>query len=435
MNLDDLYESKPMRKIQELGAWFQGNKVFAAISGGMMCSMSLILAGAVFTIIATLLEVAGAIETTDALYTWLTTPYNMTMGIMAVPIAFAVGYVYTQKLEVGSPLANGIVALVMFLMVCSPMQTVELADGSTLDVLDTTYLGGTGIFTALFMPIIVVQIIQICSERNVTIRMPKAVPQQLSDSFTTLIPLVINIVLWCGLNSLCQALAGANLPGAIMNVLAVPLSALTSGPGIILLIVIEMVFWSFGIHGTMIVYVVVITPLMTAFATNAQLVAAGEPAQFSTVLLFTAAACCGGTGNLLPLAVLCLQAKSEQLRSVGKAGIVPACFNISAPIVFGAPVIFNPLLALPFILNTALCVLVVWGGYAIGFFQPPYIMVSGTLPIGLGEFLSSMAWQNLFIPVVGFVVGYVVYAPFLHLYDRQCVEKERAQAKAVDTEN
>ena len=430
MNLNSLYESKPMKALQKGGEWFQNNKVFGAISNGMMCSMSLILAGAIFTIIATLLEIAGVIETTDALYTWLTTPYNMTMGIMAVPIAFSVGYVYTQKLEVGSPLANGIVCLVMFLMVAAPMQTVTLADGTSLSALDTTYLGGTGIFTALFMPIIVVQIIATCERHHVTIRMPKAVPQALTDSFATLIPLVINIVLWCGLNTLCQTLAGANLPGAIMNVLAAPLSALVSGPGILVLVMIEMLFWSFGIHGTMIVYVVVITPLMEAYATNAALVAAGEDPVFSTVLLFMAASCCGGTGNLLPVAVHCLQSKSEQLKSVGKAGIVPALFNISEPIVFGMPIIFNPLLAIPFILSTVLCVAVIWAGYAIGFFQPAYILITGTLPIFLIEFLSSMAWQNLFMPVVGFVVGYVVYLPFVRMYDRQCVEKERAAAKA-----
>ena len=428
MKLDSLYESAPMRKLQEWGTWFQENKVFGAISSGMMCSMSLILAGAVFTIIATLLEFAGLVETTDALYEWLTTPYNMTMGIMAVPIAFAVGYVYTQKLEVGSPLANGIVCLVMFLMVASPMQTVELADGTSLSALDTTYLGGTGIFTALFMPIIVVQIITQCAEHHVTIRMPDAVPQALSDSFATLVPLVLNIVLWSGLNTLCETFAGATLPGAIMNVLAAPLSALVSGPGMLVLILIEMLFWSFGIHGTMIVYVVVITPLMEAYATNATLVAAGEDPVFSTVLLFMAASCCGGTGNLLPVAVHCLQSKSEQLKSVGKAGIVPALFNISEPIVFGMPIIFNPLLAIPFILSTVLCVAVVWGGYAIGFFQPAYILITGTLPIGLMEFLSSMAWQNLFIPVVGFVVGYLVYLPFVRVYDRQCLEKEAAAA-------
>lgn len=426
MSLENLYESKPMQKLQELGGRLQANKVFNAISSGMMGTMGLILAGAVFTIIATLLNLAGIISTDSAIYQWLLTPYNMTMGVLALAVSFGVGYVYTQNLDMKGTVANGIVSMIMFLMVCAPVQTVTLADESTMSVLDTTYLGGTGLFTALIMPIIVVRIIKFCTDHNVTIKMPDSVPGFLADSFATLVPLVINIVLWCGLNTLCETFIGANLPGTIMGILSIPLGALISGPGMFLLVLIAMVFWSLGIHGTAIVYIVLLPPMITAISTNAALVAAGQPAEFSPVFLFGAAACCGGTGNVLPLAVHCLRSKSEQLRSVGKAGLIPAIFNISEPMAFGTPIMYNPIIAIPFILNAVIMVGILWAGYAIGFFQPGYILIMTSLPIFLQEFLATLAWQNLLIPVIGFVVGYLVYAPFVKVYDRQCLENEQA---------
>ena len=431
MKIDDLYESKPMQKLQEWGGRLQASPVFSSISGGMMSTLNLILAGAVFTIIATLLNLVGLIETTDALYTWLTTPYNMTMGIMAVAVSFSVAYAYTQNLGMKGALANGIVSMTMFLMVSSPMQTVTLEDGTSMSVLDTTYLGSTGLFTALIMPIFVVKVIKFCQDRNLTIKMPDVVPQFLIDSFATLIPLVINIVLWCGLNTLCTTFIGANISGTIMGILSLPLSALVSGPGMLVLIFICLLLWTFGIHGSAVVYIVLLAPMVSAYSTNAELVAAGLDPVFSIVFIYAGAVCCGGTGNVLPLAVLCLQSKSEQLKSVGKAGIVPAVFNISEPMAFGVPIMYNPIIAIPFILNGIISALVIWAGYAIGFFQPSYVLLLTTLPIFVGEFLSSMAWQNLFIPVVGFVVGYLVYAPFVKIYDKQCLEQEQTMAETA----
>ena len=428
--LDTMFESKAMVKLQEFGGKLQANKVFSSISSGMMGTMNLILAGAVFTIVATMLNLFGVLETTDPLYQWLQMPYNMTMGTMAIAAAFGVAYTYTKNLGMKGEVANGFVAMFLFLMVCAPVQTVELADGSTMNALDTSFLGGTGLFPALILPIIVVRIIKFCQDHNVTIKMPDSVPPFLADSFATLIPLVINIVLWCGLNTLIGNVMGTNLPGAVMGILSIPLAALISGPGIIVLALLCMLFWCFGIHGTGIVFIVLIAPMMAAYQTNAALVAAGSAPVFDPVFLWDAVASCGGTGNVLPLAVLCLLARSKQLKAIGRAGVIPAVFNISEPMAFGVPIMFNPIICIPFILNVLVSALIVWAGYAIGFFQPPYVLILTSLPIFLQNFLASLAWQNLLIPVICFVVGMICYAPFVKAYDKQLLEQEQAAEAA-----
>ena len=398
-----------MVKLQAAGERLQKNPAFGAVSGGMMGTMG------------------GVLEVTDAAYQWLQVPYNMTMGLISLAVAFGVAYAYTENLGMQGAMANGFVALFLFLMVSSPAESVTLADGTTKTVLDTSYLGGTGMFCALILPIIVVRIIKLCADRHIVIRMPDAVPQFLSDSFSALIPLVLNIVLWCGLNTAVEAACGFNIPGAVMEVLSIPLGVLISGPGMFVLITICMLFWSLGIHGTSIVGVVITPVMITAYQTNAELIAAGEAPVFNPTMLFLTVSCCGGTGNLLPLAVCCLRARSEQLRAVGKAGLVPACFGISEPMVFGVPVMLNPVIAIPFIVNTVLTSAIAFVLFQVGFLRPPSVLLMTALPIFFPEFLSSMAIQNCVLPFIGFAVGYLCYAPFLAMYDKQCLERERAE--------
>ncbi len=424
--LDKMFESPFFVKLQEWGGKVQSNKVISAISNGMMSIMSLVIAGAAFMILATLLDIAGVLETTDQVYNWLCVPYNMTMGLISLPIAFAVGYSYSKNLGMKGALANGLVTMVLFLMVAAPVQSVDV-NGSATNMIPTSFLGGPGIFVAMFLPIISVRIIKFCKDKNATIKMPDSIPPYLVDSFANIIPLVICLILWQGLSVLCQvAMGGATLPALIMGILGIPLSGLTSIPGMFVLLAISMLCWGLGLHGQGIVSVVTLPAMMAAYGTNAELVAAGQATEFAPIFLFMSATAAGGAGNMLSLAACCLRAKSERLRAVGKAGVVPAIFNISEPMIFGTPVMYNPIIAIPMVLNSLLCMGLIYVGFAVGFFQNPYILMLTPLPVGLATFLSSMAWQNIFIPVLCFVVGVVCFWPFVRMYDKQCLADEQA---------
>jgi cellobiose PTS system EIIC component len=432
MSLEKMFESPVLKKLQDLGAKSQTSPTLSAISGGMMSTLSIIMAGAVFTIISTVLNLVGLIGTDSAVYQWLQLPYNMTIGVMGLVIAFSIGYQYTKNLKMKGELANGIVCLVLFLMVCSPIKTVTLQDGTSSSMIDTTYLGSTGMFCAIIISLVSVRVIKLCRDKHIVLTMPDSVPQYLTDSFSAVIPLVINIVLWTGLNTLCSTLMSAALPGVIMGILSLPLSGLNSVPGMFVIALIGLLCWCLGIHGTGVIMIVLLPVYMQYFADNATAQAAGAAMTFQPVALYFLAQTAGGSGNMLPLAALCCRCKSDQLKTMGKVGIVPAIFNISEPMVFGVPVMYNPLIAVPFILNTLLSMLVIYILYVVGFFQPQYIMIMSSLPIFVGDYLSSMAWQNLLIPVVCFVVGFVIYLPFVKLYDKQLCEQEAANAASAE---
>lgn len=427
--MNKLFDNKFMKWLQKFGEKLGNNKGFSAISKSMMGTMAIILAGAIFQIVATVPTLFGWYTTESAIYKLLYTPYNMTMGILSVFVVFMIGYNYAKSLGM-KPMQNGVVALICFLLVAAPATTVTLADGATsLTVLNTSNLGAAGLFVAILIGILTVNLTHFCEKKNIVIKMPDVVPSSLSESFSAMLPLLFNIIIWYSISTVLSLLTHGQmtLPSLITYALSIPLSAINTVPGMFIMILFACLLWTFGIHGSMVVAMALMAVLMQNAAANAAAVAAGNSPQFYPSSLFWAIACAGGTGNTLGLVLLGLKsAKSKQLKAVCKASLIPGIFNINEPVTFGFPIVYNPIMAIPYILTPLVTMLIVWLGYAIGFLQPDFVIILSLMPLFGGEFLRSMAWQNLFIPIVGIVVGLIVYYPFFKLYDKQLVEKETA---------
>jgi PTS system cellobiose-specific IIC component len=431
--MDKLYDSKFMKGLQRFGEKVASIKGFSALQAAFMGTMSIILVGAIFQIIASLLTLFKVTEAGSPLYNALMLPNSMTLGLISAVNVVLLSYNYAKALGM-KPVLNAITGLLIFLIVAAPAKTVTLADGqTTFTGLDTTSLGASGLFTAILVGIISVRITHFCERKGIVVRMPDVVPQFLSDAFSSLIPLIINIIIWYGISLLISAFAATTLPLFIMGIISAPLAAINSIPGMVILFLIMTLLWTFGIHGTMVGFIAIMPVMMQAIAANGAAVAAGNAPVFYPVLLMGTVACAGGTGNTLALVLMGLRSKSEQLKAVGKAAIVPGLFNVNEPVAFGFPIMYNPVLAIPYILGPIVTMLVIWLGYAVGFFHPAYIMVMSLMPLGVGEFFGTLAWQNILIPVVGLLIGLLIYLPFFKVYERQLVAKEKA-AKA-ETQN
>jgi len=245
-----------------------------------------------------------------------------------------------------------------------------------------------------------------------------------------LIPLVVNAAIWTLLGAGCAALTGTALPVLVTGLLGMPLAALTSVPGIMIIVLIAGLLWTMGVHGTVAVYAAIAAPLMQFYATNYANHEAGLPLVFMPIALFGIINCCGGTGNTLALCVMGLFSKSEQVKAVSKAAILPGIFNVNEPAIFGYPIMYNPVLAIPFVINPLITMLICYAGYMVGFFKPAYISITANLPIGFAQYLTTLSWTNLLIPVIAFVVAYACYYPFFKVYEKELIEKENA-AKGV----
>ncbi|MDO4543167.1 MAG: PTS transporter subunit EIIC [Clostridia bacterium] len=424
------FESKFMLGLQKGGQKLSQNKGVNAIMAGMMSAMALIMVGALFQLLATIPTLFNWVTTDSGYYKFFITIYNGTTGLLSVFIVFIIGYTYSKSKGLKA-IQGGITALACFLVTASPVTTYVLADGTTtVTALNTESLGAVGMFVAIIIGLVSVQITNLFVKKKLIIKMPDVVPPFLQDAFNAMIPLFVNILLWHGLNTLVTSTLSMNLPYAITVLLGYPLMAINSVPGMLLIALLVCLLWCFGIHGTMVAAVGLMAVMMQNIAANSAAVAAGEPAVFYPSLLFMTMACAGGTGNTFGLVLRGLRAKSEQLKAVSKAALIPGLFGINEPVTFGFPIMYNPIMAIPYILTPVITMLLVWVGYLIGFFKPAYILMMTLMPMGVGEFLGSLAWQNLFIPVIGIVVGFFVFGPFFKVYDKQLVEKEAAEKEA-----
>lgn len=153
--------------------------------------------------------------------------------------------------------------------------------------------------------------------------------------------------------------------------------------------------------------------------------AAGEPLVFYPVALFAAMAIAGGTGNTMPLVLFLLRAKSEQLRAVAKVGLIPGWFNINEPVTFGMPIMYNPVLCIPYVLNIPIVMLFWYFGYMSGLIIPGWISMSALLPMGFASYLTTLNPMNAVWDYLSLIPAGIVWYPFFKAYDKQLYAKEQ----------
>ena len=246
-------------------------------------------------------------------------------------------------------------------------------------------------------------------------------------------PVFFSITLFLLLNVGIGALtAGAyNVPSGFMALLRAPLGAVSSVPGIVMLCMLALVLWCFGIHGTLII-IPIISPLgIQAATTNAALHANGQPMQFFPVLLYTSMALVGGTGNTWALVLMGLRSKSKQISAVSKISLIPGWFGINEPVTFGMPIMFNPILCIPYVLNVPIMMILTYFAYQTGFIIPAWIVVSAQLPMGFSNYLTTLRWQNFVWDYILILPAMLIYYPFFKKYEEQLVKQE-AEAEAIE---
>lgn len=427
--MEGLFNSPIMVKLQDFGQKLGSNKFLSALQGAMMSTMGIIMVGAIFQIITAVGPMLGLFEANDAIYNILYMPYNYTMNCLSFWIVVLMGYNYAKALKMKSPVINAIDCTVCFLIATSAFMALE--NGAT--ALNMAFLGASGMFTGFLVVFVVVRVEKFCVDKNIRIKMPDVCPPFLVDGFSAIIPLFFNVVIFTIISTVISSVSGGmlNLASGIMALLAAPLEVLVSVPGMFVIGIFATLLWCFGIHGTMIVYPVLMPMMMQALAENAAHAAAGEPLVFYPVALFAAMACCGGTGNTLPLALFSLRSKSKQMKAVAKVSAVPGWFGINEPMTFGMPIMYNPILCIPYVLNVPVVMACFLIGYETGFLQPAWIPIMSLMPMGFAAYLGTLRWQNAIMEYLMLIPSGLVWFPFFKMYEKQLVAKE-AEAEALE---
>ncbi|SES29855.1 PTS sugar transporter subunit IIC [Salisediminibacterium halotolerans] len=359
-------------------------------------------------------------------------PFHLTFGLVALLVAFGVGYSLAQRRDMDAVMA-GILSMLAFMMTAFPVQDItEVPFGEAL-----AYLGGEGLFVSIIIGIVVTELMRFFVNKGLTIKMPPGVPPYVLRTFTALVPfLVILPATW-----IIQWIVWANfevtLPQAVMALFEPLVAASNTYPAALGMILIMMVLWSMGIHGMNVVSSVAYPFWLSQMDRNVEAQAAGETGGgIVTEPFFHMFTHIGGSGVTLGLAVFMLFAISTQIKQVGKTAIVPALFNINEPIIFGLPIVLNPLMMIPFILAPAVIVTSNFILFTTGVLDPVVIQPPFTMPIFFGGFIAT-GGQFLagLVQILNVIVAALIYWPFFKAYDKQLANEEKAAEQGESAES
>lgn len=415
-----------------------GNKVanqkhLQAISSGVISTLPLTFIGAIFLLIGNpavtpdLAQNMGFLQGFfDGWYNfsitykeYLMTPYNLTMNIFSLVVTFGVAYNLAKSYKM-NPLTSAVLAVCSFLMVAAPFSSVE---GMT--VINTKNLGTSGLFAAMIIALTSVEISNFCMKKKFVLKLPDSVPPNVSSSFTAIIPLFMNILIIYGCNIILMETAGKDLIDTIMMLLTPAIGGINSLPGILFLIMFALLLWFFGIHGMNIMFSIVAPIFMMDIANNVELVAAGKAAILTPAMIAYYYAVSGGSGATIGLSAMMARSKSERLRAIGRIAIVPNLFSINEPVIFGTPIILNPLLFIPFVLAPLINVVLTYIAGSLGILPGFMMYLGGFFPIGVAESIISLSVVPLFWCIFMVIVSSFIWFPFFKVYEKQCLEEEQ----------
>ncbi|WP_299997127.1 PTS transporter subunit EIIC [uncultured Cedecea sp.] len=352
-------------------------------------------------------------------------PFNLSMGVMTFFISVGVGASLGKQFNL-DPVMSGLLAFMAFLLVAAPF-----ADGK----ISTQYLSGQGIFTALITAIYSTRVYAALKQHKITIRLPKEVPTGVARSFEILIPVLVIMATLHPLNLFIESQSGMIIPEAIMHLLQPLVSASDSLPAILLSVLLCQIFWFSGIHGSLIVTGIMSPFWMTNLAANQAALAAG--ASLPHVYLqgfWDHYLLIGGVGSTLPLAFLLLRSRVAHLRSIGKLGVVPSFFNINEPILFGAPIIMNPIMFIPFICVPLINAILAYTATQLGWLAQVVSLTPWTTPAPIGaSWAANWAFSPVVMCLICMVVSALIYLPFLRAYEHSLLKTTGSQTNDAPT--
>jgi cellobiose PTS system EIIC component len=283
-------------------------------------------------------------------------------------------------------------------------------------------LGAGGLFPAFAAAIFAVEVIHFFARRRWGIRLSGGAPEVVVRSFAAMLPAAVCVlVVW-----LLVHVLGVDLVGGISALFRPLVRGGDTLAAVLLVVLIDSALWLVGVHALSVLAAV--RPLwLSALTENMAAVSSGQaPPHVFTQEFFVWFIWQGGSGATLALALLLVFARSKQLRLVGRAGVVPAIFNINEPLIFGTPVVMNGKLAPPFVLAPAVLVTLTWLCMHFGLVRPPYIEVVWTLPAPIGAYLSSGGdLRAVVLQMVNLGIALAIWWPFVRRYDRFLLSSER----------
>ncbi|WP_142658787.1 PTS sugar transporter subunit IIC [Enterococcus faecium] len=397
-----------------------------AIRNGVVSTLSLILIGTFFMVFINL-PFPGWNEFIAPYSATIVLPFRITMGLMAIYATFVMGSDLAKSYGLDS-VTGGILSLGTFFMLQVPVNVLTPEEAPLGWVLPMSSLGASGMFAGILSMIFAVEVYRFFKKRNITIKMPEQVPPAVARSFEALIPgAVILTTTW-----LIRSVAGFDVSAALLSLFE-PLTNILGNNllGVLLPMFLIHLLWSFGIHGMSIVGAVVRPMWLIMLDENAKALADGTAATklpyIAPEQFYQWTVTIGGAGATIVVSVLFLFfCKSKFLKEVGRFSIIPGIFNINEPMIFGAPMMLNPYMFIPFNLVPLVLTIVSYFAVKLEMVNGFTVLPTWTLPAPIGGYLSAgNDWRVVVLIVINTLIAFIIYYPFVKAYDKKMLSDEQ----------
>ncbi len=340
---------------------------------------------------------------------------SLTLSLIAVYVAFVLPYQYASKLGL-KPLSPAITSVMSFLLVTPHELYTNIP---------TQWLGYSGLFTVMLISVLTVRLNKLLIDKKIYFRMPDGVPPMVEESFKALIPTVLCAILAIIIETVFAKTSFGSIHQVIYSFIQTPLQGFgLSFPAYLVVQILSTLFMFCGIHGNSIFGV--ISPLtLAASMENLDALKAGLPAPNIIIDSFSVLCQPGGIGGTFGLAILMtFAAKSKRMRTLGKMSIIPAIFGINEPLLFGIPILLNPLLFIPYVLNPIICTTISYTSIALGITpRLSGVTVNWTMPTIISGFLAQ-GIPTAVLQIILIIITTLIWIPFFKMVDKQIVREE-----------
>lgn len=407
------------------------NKYLIAVRDGFLLSMPLLIVGSFFLLIANF-PIPGWSQFWARFFgenwtSYFAKPTDATFSIMAILAVIGIGYSFSEQMNVDR-LFGAAISLVSWFLI---MPYEILAGDTTVAGIPLGWVGSKGIFVGIICAFLAVHVYAWVNKKGWVIKMPEGVPPTVEKSFAALIPAGMSILVFFVINVVFAMTPYENAFNFIFTILQTPLLKLGNTlPAMVIAYIFLHFFWFFGVNGGSVVGAVFNPILQTLSADNLAAFQAGAPLpniisqQFQD--LFATFGGCGSTLSLL-IAML-LFCRSKRVKELGKLAFIPGIFGINEPLVFGLPIVLNPMILIPFMLVPTINIVISYFCMSVGLVPLcSGVAIPWTMPVILSGFLAT-GWQGAVLQFLLLILGVFIYMPFIKMMDKQYLSDE---AKAV----
>lgn len=421
---------------------FVNTRPITAMKNGMLYPIPFIIVGAIFLILGQFpYQPVAAYFTKIGIDDWFMQAYHGSFAIMALFAVFGITYSWVHDSGYDGVPA-GLLAIVTDIIlqpnhVTTVANVLDKTKTSTNwmaeNAIDKAWLGGKGMILAIIIGMLVGWIYTWFMKKGITIKLPEQVPSNVAASFTALVPAAAIITGATIVYGLFQKLGNTTFAEWIYRIIQTPLQHASDGPfGVLLITLVPVFLWFFGVHGSTIVSGIMQPLLISNNADNLTLYQAGKlsldnGAHIVTQSFFEQFITVTGAGVTIGLVVyMIIGAKSVQMKTLAKLEIGPGLFNINEPVLFGIPLVLNPVMVVPFILAPVVTGFSTY--YAIKFgIIPPLngVYVPWTTPPVISGFIVG-GWKVMLWQIFMLAITIPIYWPFAQKYDKILVAQEKA---------